>query len=665
MKKIILRKPAEVGAKKRKGYAIDYESELNPAQYEAVMHNNGAALVIAGAGTGKTRTLIYRLARLVEDGVPPESILLLTFTRKAASEMLRRASNLLDGRCEKVTGGTFHSFALMVLRRYANLLGFDTAFNVLDSGDSQDTINLIRTRVMTGMPKKRFPRKDTLQKIFNLSLNRCLPIEDVLLKDFPFFLDDIEKIESILSEYQSYKKQYSVMDYDDMLVYLLELIKEHEDVKKVLNKKFKYVMVDEYQDTNKLQHDLVSRLAGKFENIMAVGDDAQSIYSFRGAEFQNIISFPDNYKDCKLYKIEENYRSVQPILTLTNKIIKQASFRYEKNLFTRRISDELPKIITSEDERQQSLFLVQQILELREQDIPLEDMAVLFRSGFLSFDFEIELTKANIPYRKFGGMKFIETAHVKDMLSYFKILFNPRDAISWHRLLLLQKGVGQQTASKIMEQITSNVSAGKAKSRFSFQTGSKESIESLIRFLNDLSEGRMNIGEKAVLIAENYKNILKNKYDDWKKRWKDIEMFISIAGRYTSLNDFLNDMAIEPPVESVIDIEEESKEQEYLNLSTVHSAKGLEWKVVFIIWALDGRFPSSKSAESINALEEERRLFYVACTRAKDELYITYPTNIYDRESGIVLSKPTRFLDGIDEDVADKFILQEWEQSEN
>jgi DNA helicase-2/ATP-dependent DNA helicase PcrA len=665
LKKILLKKPEEIRVRKRIGYAIDYANELNPAQYEAVMHNNGAALVIAGAGTGKTRTLIYRLARLVEDGVPPESILLLTFTRKAASEMLRRASILLDGRCEKVTGGTFHSFALTVLRKYADKIGFEQSFNVIDSADSEDTINLVRSKVLSGKPKKRFPKKNTLQKIFNLSVNRCLKIEDVILKDFPFFLDDIDKIETIFNEYQSYKKQYNVMDYDDMLLNLLQLLKEHTDIRTKLEDRFRFIMVDEYQDTNKLQHEIVYHLRGKTNNIMAVGDDAQSIYAFRGAEFQNIMNFPDSFTDCKIYTIEENYRSTQPILNFANEVIKSAHYRYEKNLFTRRVNDELPKIITAENERQQSEFIVQEILELREQDVPLSEIAVLFRSGFLSFDLEIELNKANIPYRKFGGMKFIETAHIKDMMSYFKILFNPRDAINWHRLLLLQEGVGPATATKVIEYLSRNFSADNKKFNFSFEGSGKKSIDSLFSFLKDIFSSNLSIGEKATLIAENYKPILKDKYDDWRKRWKDIEMFIAIAERYKSLNDFLNDMALEPPVESVVDIEEESKEEEFLNLSTVHSAKGLEWKAVFIIWALDGRFPSSKAAEDIDSLEEERRLFYVASTRAKDKLYVTYPISIYDRESGTVLSKPSRFIENLEDTIADKFVLQEWEQSEN
>ncbi|TAL67971.1 MAG: ATP-dependent helicase [Bacteroidetes bacterium] len=629
------------------------------------MHNNGAALVIAGAGTGKTRTLVYRLARLVEDGVQPDSILLLTFTRKASTEMLRRASTLLDGRCERVSGGTFHSFSLNILRKYAKLLSMESNFNVLDQGDSEDTINLIRTQMRFDKSKKRFPKKETLLKIFNLAVNRCLNVEEVLLNDFPYFFEELDNIIQIGKAYIEYKKKYNVLDYDDLLLYLFKLLNEFPDAKKEINRRYTYVMVDEYQDTNKLQHEIVKLLAGVNENVMAVGDDAQSIYSFRGAEFRNIIEFPESFKECKIYKIEENYRSNEPILSLTNEIIKAAPFQYQKELFSRKFAEEKPKIITSENERQQSLFLVQEILELREQGIPLEEMSVLFRSAFLSFDLEIELNKANIPYRKFGGMKFVETSHIKDMTSFFKILSNPRDAVSWNRALLLLEGVGPRTSTRIIEQLTEkNVDLSKSPDLTWIPKG-KDSINNMFKFMNEISTGKINIGERASLIADYYKPLLQNKYDDWQKRWKDIEMFITIAERYKSVNEFLNDMAIEPPVESVVDLEEESKEDEYISLSTIHSAKGLEWKVVFLIWVLDGRFPSSKAADSVDSIEEERRLFYVACTRAKDYLYLTYPTNIYDRESGIVLSKPSRFLDGINEELAERFVLQDFEVSEN
>jgi DNA helicase II / ATP-dependent DNA helicase PcrA len=665
MKKIILKKRDDVFPKKRIGYKIQYENDLNPAQYEAVMHDEGAALVIAGAGTGKTRTLIYRLSRLVEDGIAPESILLLTFTRKSSAEMLRRAAIMLDGRCELVSGGTFHSFALQVLRRWAKLINYESSFNVLDQGDIEDTINLLRSHNKFDKTKKRFPRKDTLSKIFNLTINRCQPIEDIVLKDYPYFFDEIDGIVKIFEEYNSYKRKYNLMDYDDILLNLQLLCSEHQNVRFQLNEKYRYVLVDEYQDTNKLQHEIVLSLAGKNQNVMAVGDDAQSIYSFRGAEFQNIMTFPDSFENCKVYKIEENYRSTQQILNLTNFIIEGAAFKYSKELFSLKTEGELPKIITAKNEKQQSEFLVQQILELREEGIDLEDIAVLFRSGFLSFDLEIELNRANIPYKKFGGMKFIETAHIKDILAYFKILYNDRDAVSWNRVLLLLDGVGPRTSTKIVEMITSGQISPDKRPELNYTLKSNVSILGLLALIKDLNEIKLPIGEKAARIVDYYKPILKNRYDDWQKRSKDIETFLAIAERYKSINDLLNDMAIEPPIESIADIEAESKEEEFLTLSTIHSAKGLEWKAVFIIWALDGRFPSAKAADSIESLEEERRLFYVASTRAKERLYITYPINIFDRFEGTVLSKPTRFLDGVTESIAEFYMLQDWDVSEN
>jgi len=664
MKKLILKKQADVKPTRRIGYKIDYANDLNPAQYEAVMHNNGPALVIAGAGTGKTRTLIYRVARLVEDGVPPESILLLTFTRKAAAEMLRRAASLLDGRCEKVSGGTFHSFAVKVLRVYSKHIGYEQNFTVLDGSDSADAINLIRTQMKFDVTKKRFPRKETLSRVFNLAVNRRETIQDVIVDEYPFYMDFIDEVQQLFDGFNAYKKRYNMMDYDDMLTGLLNLLKEHVNVRNVLNNKYKYIMVDEYQDTNKLQHEIVKFLSGKDQNVLAVGDDAQSIYSFRGAEFKNIMEFPKIFENCKVYKIEENYRSVDPLLKLTNRVIEAAAFKYEKELFTRRTDGDLPMVISCQNERQQSLFIVQQVLELREEGIELEDIAVLFRSGFLSFDFEIELAKANIPYLKFGGMKFIETAHIKDVLSYFKVLHNPDDVISWHRILLLLDGVGPRTAEKVITTITNTKKPFSDDLASEFQGKSGAKLKELFTFLNDIKGRKVSIGEKAELISKSYKPIMKTKYDDWQKRWKDIEMFISIAERYRSLNEFLNDMAIDPPYESVLDLEPESKEEEFLTLSTIHSAKGLEWRAVFIIWALDGRFPSAKAIETLESIEEERRLFYVACTRAKEYLYITYPINIFDRESGMVLSKPSRFIDGIGEEILDKYILDDSETEE-
>ncbi|MBX3044525.1 MAG: ATP-dependent helicase [Candidatus Kapabacteria bacterium] len=662
MKKLILRKEKIVKGKSPT-YKINYEQELNKSQYDAVMHNTGAALVIAGAGTGKTRTLVYRVARLIEDGNIPESILLLTFTRKSASEMLRRASLLLDGRCEDVAGGTFHSFAVIVLRYYAKLIGYEGSFTILDQSDSEDAINMIRSDYVITGAKRRFPTKQTLQRIYSMSINTRTSVQDIIEDTYPYFLEEADKIQSLLTKYHEYKKYHNIMDYDDLLLNLLTLLRDHKNVLHTLNNRYKFVMVDEYQDTNKLQHEIVLHLSGPDSNVMAVGDDAQSIYSFRGASYQNIMFFPESFSNCQIYKIEENYRSTSQILDLSNHIIKEALFKYDKNLYSKNLHGEMPALICARTEREQSMFLVQQILELRESDIPLNEIAVLFRSGFHSFDFEIELEKANIPYVKYGGLKFIETAHVKDMVAYLRILYNPRDAISWQRVLMLIEGIGPKKSQSLIEMIGSG-KINIAKIDESVIKSQPEKVVELFTMLANLIKEKYSISDKCAIIAEYYRPLLKIKHDDWKKRWEDIETFITIAERYKGLQNFLNDLAIDPPSESVKDLSPENTDSEMLCLSTIHSAKGLEWQAVFVIWALEGRFPSAKAVQNIDSVEEERRLFYVAVTRAKKFLYITYPTNIYDRESGFVLSEPSRFIRELPEGIIERLVISE-EESEN
>ena len=657
MKKLKLKK-RQSGASLSANYKINYEIELNKSQYDAVMHSNGAALVIAGAGTGKTRTLTYRVARLIEDGIAPQSILLLTFTRKASAEMIKRSTMLLDGRCEEVSGGTFHSFAAKVLRQYSKVIGYTSSFNIMDMSDSNDVISLIRSDLNIAGNKRRFPQKNTLGNIFSLSVNKRQSIEDTIEESYSFYSDIKNEIEFIFEEYEKYKKKHNIMDYDDLLVNLLKVMKETPKILAELNLKYKYVMVDEYQDSNKLQHEIALHLAGKSRNLMAVGDDAQSIYSFRGANFQNIMFFPESFENCAIYKIEENYRSTSQILDVTNVIIKESLFKYDKTLTSPR-QGELPKIIEAGDERMQSQFIVQQVLEYREQEIELSDMAVLFRSGFHSFDLEIELERANIPFRKFGGLKFIETAHIKDVIAYMRILSNPQDAISWQRSLMLLDGIGPRSTSKIINEISAGRISIDDFSHLSEIGMNKKNVVELFEILQKINNSKISIGDKCALLVEYYRPILQSKHDDWQKRFNDLQIFIGIAERYKDLSLFLNDIALDPPTESVSGLDPEDKEEEYLNLSTIHSAKGLEWKVVFIIWALEGKFPSAKAADNLDTIEEERRLFYVAATRAKDQLYITYPVNIFDRESGFVLSEPSRFIKGISDELAERYILDE------
>lgn len=660
MKKIVLKRQVSEDLPKSKNYKINYQFDLNAAQYEAVMHTDGPALVIAGAGTGKTRTLVYRVSRLIEDGIAPESVLLLTFTRKSSKEMLRRASQLLDGRCDRVSGGTFHSFATQILRKYAELINYQRSFTIIDQGDSEDAMNYVRNRFITEKTKKRFPTKSTLQKIYSLSKNTVSKFEDYIEDNFSWFSDYTDEIKTIFEFYDEYKIKYNLMDYDDLLLNLLKLLKSSKQAITEINSKYQYVMIDEYQDSNRLQHEIALLLAGPKQNIMAVGDDAQSIYSFRGANYQNIMFFPESFSDCKIYKIEENYRSNQQILDVTNKIINEAFFKYEKNLYSKRFEGELPKIVITKSEREQSLLVTQQILEYRESGIPMSDIAVLVRSAFHSFDLEIELEKANIPFVKFGGIRFIETAHIKDLIAYLRIIHNPNDVLSWQRVLLLMDGIGPGKSNKIISLI--NTQQINLNDYEKIELGNKTNqIKELFQFLNNLKYSKNSVGDKCSLIAEYYRPILKNKYDDWQKRWRDIETYLNIAEKYDTIEQLLQDIALEPPVESVSELTPETKDDELLTISTIHSAKGLEWKVVFLIWALEGRFPSAKAVDSIDSIEEERRLFYVAATRAKDYLWISYPINIYDRESGTVLSESSRFISNLDEELVDKFIVSEEE----
>jgi DNA helicase-2/ATP-dependent DNA helicase PcrA len=640
-------------------FLINYQNALNPAQFEAASAVDGAYLIIAGAGTGKTRTLVYRVARLVELGYDPKSILLLTFTRKAANEMMNRAAILLDNRCSKILGGTFHSFANLTLRKYYKAVGLDSSFTILDQGDSEDVINLIRSQAGFISKEKRFPNKQTLNKVFSLSVNTSRTVEDIIEESYPHFLDELDKILGIQKVYSEYKHKNNLLDYDDLLVYLKNFLHELSPSAKSLLSSIKFVMVDEYQDTNKLQAEVVLGLTQLNKNIMVVGDDSQSIYSFRGANFKNIIEFPILFPQTKIIKLEENYRSVQPVLNFTNKIIEGAVEKYEKHLYTRKTGGELPHIVAASTENLQSKFIIDKILDLREEGVPLKDIAVLFRSSFFSFDLEIELNKANIPFQKFGGMKFIETAHIKDVLAFLRIAANPKDIVSWYRVLLLLEGVGPKTAQKILDELATARLTIKANPEAQTSFRYNDSIAKLFQLLYQLHTKQGLPSEKAQLVVDYYYPIFKDKYDDFNKRKKDLDIFLNITENYKSLDSLLADMAIEPIIDSVIDIEAEDKEEEYVTLSTIHSAKGLEWHSVFIIHAVEGFFPSSRSAENLDTLEEERRLMYVASTRAKQNLFVTYPMNIFDREAGTTLSKPSRFISEMNKDLAQGWLLDE------
>lgn len=625
---------------------IDYAKELNPAQLKAVESTQGPHLVIAGAGSGKTRVLVFRVAHLVEQGVHPEEILLLTFTRRSAQEMLRRASLLLDNRCSRVSGGTFHSFANAVLRKYAKLLGLSCNFTILDQSDAEDTLNLIRTQLGFHKMEKRFPRKKAIFEAISKSVNKSADIEAVLYDEYPHFLEWVEAIKKIRDEYTKYKQLKSLVDYDDLLVYLKALLTDCPQARTLLSRKYKYVMVDEYQDTNKLQAQIACLIAAGHRNIMVVGDDAQSIYSFRGANFKNIMDFPRIFKDAKIITLQENYRSTQPVLNLTNAVIRQAKDKFEKILYTKKKGNKLPVFIDARDEHSQSKYIADRILELREEGIQLQDIAVLFRSGWHSNDLEIELTSRNIPFVKYGGQKFVEAAHIKDVTSYLRVAYNMFDEVSWLRVLLLIRGVGPKTAQIIIKHVFSH-------KKLILKDGPMQKIEDLAKLFELVRKIDAQAQSPADLMRpflDYYQPLLKEKYDDFHKRLNDLDSLLRIASRYDSLEHFLSDMALEPPERAVVEAGLKDQHDCCLSLSTIHSAKGLEWHTVFLIYVAEGHLPSYLSLENEEAVEEERRLFYVAATRAKENLFLLKPhiersPRSFMDNGGYAFTRVSRFLD--------------------
>ena len=580
-KKYVLKKRETV----KTDYKVNYENDLNPAQLSAVMHKKGPVLVIAGAGSGKTKTLTYRVARLIEDGIKPENILLLTFTKKAAAEMLSRATLVLDDRCEKVAGGTFHSFANIILRKYSKFLKLKSNFTILDKSDCEDIINHI-TGQMFPKKEKRFPKKSTILEIYSKSVNKETPTKQIIEEEFPQFAHCEDKIIEVHKAYVGYKRENSVLDYDDLLLYVKLLLENNEGLRKKLSNQYQYIMVDEYQDTNTLQSDVIKLLASEHGNIMAVGDDAQSIYSFRGANYRNILDFPKLFEGTEIIKLEQNYRSTQNILKLTNTIISKAKEKYAKTLFSNIESPIVPALICAKDTQMEADFICQRILELLDEDVNLSDICVLARNARMSYALEIELSKRAIPYQKFGGPKFMETAHIKDIVSHLRVIINPDDIISLNRILLLLKGVGATTVNNIIPIIKGNLNPN-------IKLLPSNKTTSLVPLLKTLENLRSQISMRKPSdivedVIEYYRPILKDKYDDYNKREKDLDHFQYLSEQYSNLEDFISDMALEPPDASVEGMYKRNSDDEALTISTIHSAKGLEWDSVFIIGAVDG-----------------------------------------------------------------------------
>jgi DNA helicase II / ATP-dependent DNA helicase PcrA len=620
-----------------------YLADLNPQQRAAVEHADGPLLVIAGAGTGKTKTLATRVAHLVDRGVAPERILLLTFTRRAAQEMLRRAGRLTSqSRAGRVWGGTFHSVGNRLLRTYGHALGLPPNFTVMDQSDSADLMNLLRNELELGRGPKRFPRKETLAAIYSRTVNSRTRLPEVLEAEWPWCKDEAEGIAAIFKSYTARKREQAVLDFDDLLLYWHALL-AHTDSGAQVGGLFDHVLVDEYQDSNGVQADILRALRSKNANVMAVGDDAQSIYSFRAATVNNILDFPEHFEGTTVVKLEENYRSNQPILDVSNAVIAGARRRYEKDLWTHRSGGSRPRLVTCLDEAQQSDEVCRQVLDARERGVALKMQAVLFRTGHHSAHLEIELTRRNIPFVKFGGLKFVEASHVKDVVALLRIMENPHDELAWFRILQLIEGVGPATASRVMEHLEIR------------RTAERPDPSPLRRLIDDVPQIPRPGFEELSTLADAFADCMESSpppavqverlrrwcepvflrvYDNAAARIADLVQLERIASGYGARGRFIADLALDPPSSTGDLAGPPLLDEDYLNLSTIHSAKGCEWTSVHLIHAADGMIPSDMAAGDEDQIEEERRLFYVALTRAKDDLSVYFPLRYYHRRMG-------------------------------
>jgi DNA helicase-2/ATP-dependent DNA helicase PcrA len=639
-------RPRQVAAAAR-----DLAAELNPEQARAATHGDGPLLIIAGAGTGKTRTLVYRVAHLIARGVPPERVLLLTFTRRAAHEMLSRAERLVGSASARVCGGTFHATGHRLLRQYGTAAGLPRDFSIMDQGDAEDLTQLARGAAGAIAKEKRFPKKETLHYIYSRHVNTELPVERILGDEYPQFAEFAPQVAAIYADYTRRKQERNLVDYDDLLLFWALMLEASPALADRIAGQYDHLLVDEYQDTNLLQARILRGMCRAHANISVVGDDAQSIYSFRGASFRNILDFPRQFPGATVVALEQNYRSVQPILDATNTLISRAAERFTKVLWTARRGGEAPWLVTARDEQAQTRFVVDRILELHEEGVPLHEMAVLFRAGYMSADLEIELANRRIPFEKWGGLRFLETAHVKDVLAFLRVLENPRDEVSWYRILLLLPGIGDVTARAAIGALGERAWDPDAFGAWAPPPRAREAHHALAALLRELRGVRAEGGDALALeidaVRRLYDDILRERYDRVEPRLADLDQLRTIAGGYPSRAAFLAALALEPPSSTQDLAGAADAEDDLLVLSTAHSAKGKEWDVVFVIWAVDGWFPSSRALGDDEQLEEERRLMYVAMTRARNHLAVVYPLSVYATRRGADYSMDqlSRFLD--------------------
>jgi DNA helicase-2/ATP-dependent DNA helicase PcrA len=626
-----------------------YLDGLNDEQRVAVLHESGPLLVVAGAGSGKTRTLASRVARLVADGVAPERILLLTFTRRAAAEMLRRAGGLADTRAAgRVWGGTFHSIANRLLRRHVSAVGLDDAFTVLDQSDAAGLFGLLRAESGLAEGKTRFPRKETIAAVYSRAVNAQEKLTQVLDERFPWCRDHAESLAQLFRQYTDRKRRHNVLDFDDLLLYWRALLESPQG--DAIRGLFDHVLVDEYQDTNRIQADILERLCAGSGNVTVVGDDAQAIYSFRAASVDNMLNFPETFPGTTVVKLEQNYRSTPEILGVANAVIAEAA-GFSKTLWSGRHNGSQPGLVTCIDEAGQAEYVCDRVLEMREQGVLLREQAVLFRAGHHSDGLEIELSRRSIPYAKFGGLRFLEAAHVKDLMALLRILDNPRDELAWHRILQLIPGIGAATAGRIMTDLTASNDGPVStfcNGSFPVVAEARPLLVELQDALADCATDALDPGPQIERLTPFVQAVIERNYDDARARVGDLAQLRDIAASYRDRSRFLAEVTLDPP-QSTTEVGPPHLDDDYLILSTIHSAKGGEWPVVYVIHASDGNIPSDMALNEPGGLEEERRLLYVALTRAKDYLTVLFPQRFYHRRFGSdgrhSYAAPSRFLD--------------------
>jgi DNA helicase-2/ATP-dependent DNA helicase PcrA len=631
---------------------------LNDRQREAVLHGDGPLLVIAGAGSGKTRTLASRVARLVDEGVPADRILLLTFTRRAAAEMLRRSGALISDRSVgKVWGGTFHAVANRLLRRYGSAVGLQDGFTVIDQSDAASLFGMIRTELGYSGSKQRFPKKETIAAVYSRTVNARTPLTETVEERFPWVVDHVDALREIFRAYTAKKKDHNVVDYDDLLLYWNALLETSAGG--TVRNLFDHVLVDEYQDTNRSQAEILHSLCGDGGNLTVVGDDAQAIYSFRGATVENILEFPEAYDNATVVTLEQNYRSTPQILSVANAVIEASPETFQKELWTERAAGRTPDLITCFDESAQAEIVADRVLDHREAGIPLRDQAVLFRTGHHSAGLEIELSRRSIPFVKYGGLRFLEAAHIKDLLALLRILDNPKDELAWDRVIQMIPGIGPATTRKLVDHLDAEAAQNGSDrlialttARFPVVSEAREPLEELQAALSDCRRSvspEPGPAEQIERLIPFCALVFDRSYDDSAARLADLQQLAGLATEYGTRSRFLTEITLDPPASTSDLAGPPHLDDDYLILSTIHSAKGGEWRTVFVIHAADGNIPSDMAISDPGGLEEERRLLYVALTRAKDHLHVTVPQRFYhkrfssSREHSYAL--PSRFLD--------------------